>query len=80
MSKITLAAKRIAKKHNEKISSGLGGSGFLVCGRSDGAGGAWYADNSRPNIGPDDVKVNIGWSRVTARDIQERLDMDHDAH
>lgn len=70
---ITWAARKIAKLHNDRLKAGFGGNGFIVVG-TDGTGGAWYSDNSRPALG-DAIKVNIRWERMTAAQAQEMLDM-----
>jgi len=46
---------------------------FLVFGR-DGSGGAWYSDNSRPAMVPENIKINMSWERMTAADAQTALD------
>jgi len=70
---VTTAARRIAREHNARLRKGFAGNGFLVFGR-DGSGGAWYSDNSRPAMVPENIKINMSWERMTAADAQTALD------
>jgi hypothetical protein len=70
---ITTAARRITKLHNDWIRSGFAGNGFLVCGR-DGTGGAWYSDQSYPEIGDQNVKVVLRQGKISSSGAQEILD------
>ena len=65
------AAEKIMTAHNRAVKRGLGGNGKLVFD-SDGNGGAWYSNNSR--IAGDYIVFPVGWTRVTARGVQEFLD------
>ena len=69
---VTAAARKIAKLHNDRIKAGFAGNGFLLVSE-DGSGGAWYSDNSRPNLSGA-IKVNIGRERMTGSEAQELLD------
>lgn len=70
---ITSAARKIAKEHNRRIQTGFGGNGFLVFG-TDGSGGAWYSDNSRPAIGAREIKISMRWEKMTGAQAQEALE------
>ena len=69
---ITTAARRIARKHNDRIRSGFAGNGKLVFS-ADGTGGAWYSDSS---YGFSTAVIVLGMSHhtITAVQVQEMLD------
>lgn len=67
---ITTAARRIARRLNSR--RGMGGK--CVFDAADGTGGAWYSENSYPHISDDLVVFFVPDFRITAREIQDRLD------
>jgi hypothetical protein len=69
---ITTAARRIARRHNEKHAAGMGGNGKLVFGR-DGSGGYWHSDNAY-GFGRNCIVAPMSWACITAADAQEMLD------
>ena len=71
--KITTAARTIARHHNAHVRAGMARSGFLLFHR-DGTGGYWYSDASRPAMSPDLVRIDMRPSKMTTEEAQEALD------
>lgn len=66
---ITTAARRIAREHNDCGGQLLGG---MLAFDAEGRGGEWYSANSRPIAA---ILFPVGHERVTAREVQEWLDV-----
>lgn len=66
----TTAARRIARVLNAYRPMG----GQCVFHAADGTGGAWYSDNSHPHVSDGLVVFRVPDHRITAREIQDRLD------
>lgn len=69
MQTITTTARRIAREVN-KCGPTL--SGGVLAFDADGRGGEWYSGGSRPEAA---IVYPVGWRRVTARGVQDHLDM-----